>query len=139
MAAVPARSLRAITEYMRVVEEAPDLYTVVGESGAAYTVDLRDGPACTCPDFQYREEVVACKHVRRARLVAGEADVTSVREHLAATADEADSEADRLAGRAAELRTTADHLRSAIERLDELVAGEPPGDGSAGATATDDT
>lgn len=124
MATVPERSLRAVTEYMSVVEEGPDLYTVVGESGQSYTVDLRDGSACTCPDFRYREDVAACKHVRRARLAAGEADAEDARRQLAAAADEVEAEADRLARRVAELRSTADRLRSAADRVDSVAETE---------------
>lgn len=124
MAAVPERSLRAITEYMSVVEEAPGLYTVVGENGREYTVDLRDGPACTCPDFRYREEVTACKHVRRARLAAGEADAETLREQLAAAAEEVESEAGRLERRAADLREAAGRIRRAVDRLDEVADGD---------------
>lgn len=120
MVAVPTRSLRAISEYMSVVEEAPDLYTVYGESGTEYAVDLRDDPACTCPDFLYRDSVRECKHVRRARLVTGTADVERLRRELDAVAEDAENEAEQLARRADELRTTARDLRDAVDRLESI-------------------
>lgn len=123
MVAVPTRSLRAISEYMSVVEVAPDLYRVFGESGREYTVDLRDDPVCTCPDFEYRENVRECKHIRRVRLVTGTADVDRLRRELDAVAADAETEADRLAGRADELRTTARRLRDAVDRLEALHEG----------------
>lgn len=124
MVAVPKRSLRAITEYMTVVEEAPDLYTVVGESGNEYVVDLRGEPACTCPDFNYRDEVSECKHVRRAQLAAGEADVDELRAELATTAADVEAEAEELARRSDELRDTARRLEGALDRLEELAEAD---------------
>lgn len=123
MVAVPTRSLRAIREYMSVVEAAPDLYTVYGESGREYTVDLRGDPACTCPDFEYRDDVRECKHVRRVRLVTGTADVDRLRRELDAVADDAENEADTLARQADELRSTARGLRDALDRLESLGEG----------------
>jgi hypothetical protein len=39
---------------------ASDIWEVESWSGSEYTVDMRN-PACTCPDFEYRERV--CKHI----------------------------------------------------------------------------
>jgi hypothetical protein len=63
------RDARALTEAMTVLPEGGDMYTVVGENGGTYTVDLREG-RCTCPDARYREE--RCKHQRRAAFATGE-------------------------------------------------------------------
>lgn len=64
------RDVRALTESMTVLPEAPDLYDVVGQNGnGSYTVDLRDG-RCTCPDHKYRG--VRCKHLRRVAFATGE-------------------------------------------------------------------
>lgn len=40
-------------------------------SGREYTVDLRNQPACTCPDFLRRDDVTACNHIRRAYVETG--------------------------------------------------------------------
>jgi hypothetical protein len=66
------RDVRALTEYLTVLPEAPDVYQVVSQSGATYTVDARGG-ACTCPDFEYRD--VRCKHLRRVAFATGERPV----------------------------------------------------------------
>jgi len=77
--------VRALTEVMSVLEEAPGIYTVVSGSGATYTVDARDG-ACTCPDARYRDR--ECKHQRRVayeigdRTLPGWADRSSVDDHF---------------------------------------------------------
>lgn len=63
------RDVRALTEYLTVLSEAPDLYTVVSQSGVSYIVDARDG-ACECPDATYRG--VTCKHQRRVAYATGE-------------------------------------------------------------------
>ncbi|MFC7158012.1 SWIM zinc finger family protein [Halomarina halobia] len=66
------RDVRALTHYLLVVEDAPDLYLVYGEGGDEYTVDARTG-ACTCPDHEYRG--VTCKHARRVAFETGARDV----------------------------------------------------------------
>lgn len=121
MSAAPTRSLRAVSEYMTVIEEAPDLYTVVSQSGREYTVDLRDDPACTCPDFRYREDVIECKHVLRARLETGVADVDLVRGTLALAAIDAEDEARRLERESEDSRRRARRIRRAVEKVDELA------------------
>ncbi|MFC7155178.1 SWIM zinc finger family protein [Halomarina halobia] len=62
------RDVRALTDYLLVVENAPDVYLVYGEGGDEYTVDARTG-ACTCPDHEYRG--VTCKHARRVAFETG--------------------------------------------------------------------
>ncbi|WP_254544591.1 SWIM zinc finger family protein [Halomarina pelagica] len=66
------RDVRALTDYLLVVEEAPDLYLVYGEGGDECTVDTRTD-ACTCPDHEYRG--VTCKHARRVAFETGARDV----------------------------------------------------------------
>lgn len=82
---LPAVDVRALTEVMSVLPEAPGLYTVVSGSGKTYTVDTREG-ACTCPDARYRDR--DCKHQRRVayelgdRTLPGWADRGSVDDHF---------------------------------------------------------
>ena len=121
MEAVPRRSIRAIEEYMSVYESAPDLYTVYGQSGEEYAVDLRGDPACTCPDFAYRGDVTECKHIRRVRLVTGTADVGRLRDELRAVADGAEEQADSLERQSEELQTTARRLHRVLDRLEDLL------------------
>jgi hypothetical protein len=64
------RDVRALTEYMTVLDEGGDVYTVVGENGGGeYQVDSRKG-RCTCPDHQHR--AARCKHIRRVAFATGE-------------------------------------------------------------------
>lgn len=63
------RDVRALTECMSVLPEGGDIYTVVGENGATYRVDSREG-RCTCPDHKHRE--ARCKHLRRVAYATGE-------------------------------------------------------------------
>lgn len=102
---------------MSVLEEATDLYLVVSESGRAYTVDLAE-PACTCPDFQYRE--VECKHIRRVKLATGIVDVAKLRASLESNAVSLETDADRLANHVESLRETVAEIRRAQQRLDVL-------------------
>lgn len=60
--------IRALTEYLTVIPDAPGMYEVVSHSGSTYTVDGRDG-ACTCPDHEYRDR--RCKHIARVELETG--------------------------------------------------------------------
>ena len=95
MTAASARSIRAVSEYLSAIRGAPDPYTVGSESGWEHAVDLRDDPACTCHDFLYRHEVEQCKHVLRARLETGRADVDRLEGRLALAATDAEEEATR--------------------------------------------
>lgn len=69
-----ARDVRALTESHSVLPDvgqaadAPDLYTVVSQSGRTYTVDIM-GPSCSCPDAEKRD--VTCKHARRVMFAEG--------------------------------------------------------------------
>ena len=64
------RDVRALTEYMAVLPEGGDIYTVVGQNeNGEYRVDAREG-RCTCPDHEYRG--VECKHIRRVAFATGE-------------------------------------------------------------------
>jgi len=62
------RAVRALTEHMSVLPESADLFTVVGEHGSTYTVDVRDG-VCECPDSVHRG--ATCKHQLRALVATG--------------------------------------------------------------------
>ena len=64
------RDIRALIEYMTVLSEGGDIYTVVGQNGnGEYRVDAQK-KRCTCPDHQYRG--VECKHYRRVAFATGE-------------------------------------------------------------------
>lgn len=64
------RTVRALTEYMTVLDGEGDVYTVVGENGGGeYRVDTRKG-RCTCADHEYRS--ARCKHIRRVAFATGE-------------------------------------------------------------------
>jgi hypothetical protein len=62
------RTERALTEYMTVLPQGGEVYTVVGENGSTYRVDGREG-RCTCPDHEHR--AVECKHIRRVAFATG--------------------------------------------------------------------
>jgi hypothetical protein len=69
------RTERALTEYMTVLDEGGDIYTVVGENeNGAYQVDARKG-RCTCPDHEHRN--ARCKHLRRVAFARGEEAIPS--------------------------------------------------------------
>jgi|GEM_PF-1637869 len=114
------RTLRAATEHMTVIEEAQSLFSVTTQSGSEYTVDLRE-PACTCPDFEYRESVSECKHIRRVRIEVGQVDVETLETELIETADNLESNAADLEAQAQELTNTAGELRDALNRLEEVA------------------
>lgn len=108
---------------MTVIEEAPAMFSISTQSGSEYTVDLRE-PACTCPDFQHREEVTECKHIRRVRMEVGQVDVESLEEELERTASELVMSAEQLEQQADDLHAEASNLESAIDRLQEVTGCE---------------
>ena len=114
------RTLRAATEHMTVIEEAQSLFSVTTQSGSEYTVDLRE-PACTCPDFEYRESVSECKHIRRVRIEVGQVDIKKLESELVETAGNLESNAVDLEEQARELTDTAAELRDALNRLEEVA------------------
>lgn len=116
---IEPRTIRAAIEHMTVIEEAQALFSVTTQSGSEYTVDLRE-PACTCPDFQYRDEVTECKHIIRTRLTVNQINIDGLEARLAATADDLDDNATDLKQQAQDLTETADELRDAIDRLEEV-------------------
>lgn len=117
---IDPRTIRAATEHMTVIEEARSLFEVTSESGSSYTVDLRE-PACTCPDFHHRTDVEECKHIRRVRLEVGQIDTTRLRDEIASTATDLETEAERLEAHADNLFETAEKLRTALTRLREVT------------------
>jgi hypothetical protein len=116
---IEPRTIRAATEHMTVIEEARSLFSVTTQSGSEYTVDLRE-PACTCPDFQYRDEVMECKHIIRTRPSVGQVDTDTLEARLAETADDLDANATDLEQQTQKLAETADELRDAMDRLEEV-------------------
>ncbi|WP_312909963.1 SWIM zinc finger family protein [Natronosalvus caseinilyticus] len=117
---VDARTLRAAREHMTVFEEGDALFEVTTQSGSAYTVDLRE-PVCSCPDFQYREDVEECKHVRRVRIEVGQVDIDALSESLNEKADDIQQDAEELIQVADELGETATALEDAVDRLQEVA------------------
>jgi predicted nucleic acid-binding Zn finger protein len=105
------RDRRALLEALLVEPLAPGMYAVYSEDGREYVVDT-DGGACTCPDFRYRE--VECKHLRRARLEAGDADTTTLAERIDDDLVAIDERMADLAARRAGLR----RLRTALARFE---------------------
>ena len=120
---VDARTLRAASEHMTVIEEAQALFSVTTQSGSEYTVDLRE-PACTCPDFEYRSEQLGeqgCKHIRRVRIEVGQVDVDALEASLSEQADDIQQDAEELKQAADELGETVTELEDAISRLREVA------------------
>lgn len=115
---VEPRTIRAASEHMSVIEEADALFSVTTESGSEYTVDLKE-PACTCPDFQYRDEV-ECKHIRRVRIEVGQVDIEALAESLADRATSVEQEAEELEETVEEMEDTAKELDNAAQRLEEV-------------------
>jgi len=67
------RDVRALTEYMTVIPDGGDVFTVIGQNGGGeYRVDARGVPTCTCNDFMYRDPDNGCKHIRRVAFATGE-------------------------------------------------------------------
>lgn len=117
---IEPRTIRAATEYMYCEEVAEALFEVTSQSGNVYTVDLRE-PACTCPDFQHRENLSECKHVRRVRLEVGQIDVEALEQELERTATELETSAEQLESKAQEISEQASELEDAIDRLQEVT------------------
>lgn len=66
-----SRTVRALTEKMTTLDDGPDIYTVVSQSGSTYTVDLRES-RCTCPDAKHNlDDDEQCKHERRVEFAIG--------------------------------------------------------------------
>ena len=116
---IEPRTIRAATEIMTVIEEADALFLVVTESGS-YTVDLRE-PACSCPDFEFRDSVQECKHIRRVRIEVGQVDIDALAESLADRATSVEQEAEELEETVEEMEDTAKELDNAAQRLEEVA------------------
>jgi hypothetical protein len=117
---VEPRTIRAATEHMTVIEEAPAMFSVTTQSGSEYTVDLREG-VCSCPDYRNREPEGGCKHLRRVRIVVSQVDVEALVAELERTASELVMSAEQLEQQADDLYAEASNLESAIERLQEVA------------------
>jgi hypothetical protein len=66
------RDVNALTEYMTVLPQRGDVYSVTTQSGSEYRVDALEG-RCTCPDKQYNlDDGELCKHERRVRFATGQ-------------------------------------------------------------------
>lgn len=115
-----ARTLRAASEHMTVIEEADAFFEVTSQSGRAYMVDLRE-PVCECPDFRYRAGEIECKHIRRVRMEVGQVDVDALEESITAQAATFQQRAQQLAQAAEELDGSAAELEAAIGRLREVA------------------
>jgi flagellin-like hook-associated protein FlgL len=97
---IDKRDRRALSERLVVVDYGPDVYQVYSEEGTEYLVDIRT-PSCTCPDFMYRE--ADCKHIRRARIEAGQRDLESLDGEIQTAVDKLDEHITNLAAQRAEL------------------------------------
>jgi predicted nucleic acid-binding Zn finger protein len=117
---IEPRTIRAATEIMTVIEEADALFLVVTESGSEYRVDLCE-PACTCPDFEYRDDIQECKHIRRVRIEVGQVDIDALAESLADRATSVEQEAEELEETVEEMEDTAKELDNAAQRLEEVA------------------
>ena len=120
---VEPRTIRAATEYMYCEEVADALFEVTSQSGNVYTVDLRE-PACECKDFQYREGVTECKHIRRIRLEYGQSDVEELESELERTASELLRSAAQLEAKAEDIYDQTTDLKDARDRLLEVAGHE---------------
>jgi hypothetical protein len=120
---VDDRTVRAATEHMTVYEEVPEVYGVASESGSEYTVDRRE-PACTCPDFRYRD--VECKHIKRVRMAVGAVDVEDLERQFETRAADLEADADRFERRAEQLRERASKLEAAMDRLQDVASESGP-------------
>lgn len=101
-------------------EIARALFEVTSESGGVYTVDLRE-PACECQDFQYREEVQECKHIRRVRIEVGQVDVEALEGEIARIASDLEVSAEQLESKAKDLADQAAQLTKARDLLREVA------------------
>jgi predicted nucleic acid-binding Zn finger protein len=117
---IEPRTIRAATEYMTVIEEARALFSVTTQSGSEYTVDLRE-PACTCPDFEYRDSVEECKHIRRVRVEVSQVDVDELTESLTEQVEDLQRRRRSVEAVAQELAKEASEIERAIERLREVT------------------
>ena len=117
---IEPRTLRAVTESMECVEVAHALFEVTAESGRVYTVDLQ-GPVCQCQDFQYREEVTECKHIRRVRIEVGQVDLVALENEIERTAGELQETAEHISSKAQELSEQAAELNDVLHRLREVA------------------
>lgn len=97
---IDKRDRRALSEHLVVLDFGPDIYQVYSEEGEEYLVDIRL-PSCTCPDFMYRE--ADCKHIRRARIEAGERDLDAVEKEIQGAIDQLDDHLANLVAQRAEL------------------------------------
>lgn len=97
---IDKRDRRAVGERLTVLEYAPDIYQVYSEAGEEYLVETR-APSCTCPDFRYRE--ADCKHIRRARIEAGEYDLDGLATEIDDAIDTLDNRLANLAAQRSEL------------------------------------
>lgn len=60
------RNVRALTEVLSVVPEAPGLYTVTSQTAAEYTVDARER-RCTYPDHKHNLPTADGRELRKHR------------------------------------------------------------------------
>lgn len=97
---IDKRNRRALSEQLVVFEDAPDIYKVYSETGEEYMVETR-APACTCPDFQYHE--ADCKHIRRARIEAGDRDLAGLDSEIQTAINAPDGHLANLTAQRAEL------------------------------------
>ena len=71
---IDPRTMRAATESMTTVLEAPGLIRVYSGTNADYLVDIVEG-VCECDDYRYNEPENGCKHIARVELELGEREI----------------------------------------------------------------
>jgi len=120
---VEPRTVRAVTEHMTVIEEAPAMFSVTTQSGSEYMVDLREG-VCSCPDYRNREPEGGCKHLRRTRLSVNQIDVEELDSELERTTSELLRSAAQLESKAEDIYEQASELEDARDRLIEVAGHE---------------
>jgi hypothetical protein len=106
-----------------VIEEARSLFSVTTQSGSECTVGLRE-PACTCPDFQYRDEVKECIYIIRTRLTVDQVDLEELESELERTASELLRSAAQLESKAENIYDQTSELEDARDRLQEVAGYE---------------
>lgn len=114
------RTFRAVLEDFECTEIARALFEVTSESGSVYTVDLRE-PVCQCPDFQYREHVEECKHIRRVRIEVGQVDVEALEQEIASTVSELEEIEERLETKAREISDGVAEMNDVVHRIQEVA------------------
>jgi len=121
------RTVRAIDEYMTVLEgEGPHSYAVYSQSGQCYEIDGATG-TCSCPDHQQRD--LKCKHLQRVHLETAQEPERwqAVTSDLGTALLDVDAEITRLEQQIADLQAAQRALGRLVDRLEELRPADSEG------------